>query len=65
MTPEVDRIKQELRDARTEVELDVVRHRNRALVQDMMESATLHVMAIQITNLANYRRKELRRAARG
>ncbi|MCP4243910.1 MAG: hypothetical protein GY772_25440 [bacterium] len=65
MTPEVEQIKAALRAARSSAELEAIRARYRRRVQELMESPTLHVMAIQITNLANLRRKQLREEENG
>ena len=65
MTPEVEQIKAALRAARSSAELEAIRARHRRRVQELMESPTLHVMAIQITNLANLRRKQLREEENG
>lgn len=61
MTPEVEKIKDAIRSARTVAELDHVKNTYRARVQEMSDSPTLHVMGIQIRNLAAWKRKELER----
>jgi len=55
MTPEVERIKQDLRDARSEAEIDGLRHRHRPRVQEMLADPDLRVMGLQIANLAFFR----------
>ena len=60
MTPQVERIKDELRNCQYVEEVNHVARKHGATVSDMMESPTLRVMAIQIKNLAVYKRLTLK-----